>query len=106
MEKSELLTRRTEINSKSDLAKTDDQVDSAIGEEEIDRNDYESTSDMAYLDAYLDEYNRNRSLPRPPGNDRPGSIPPRISRMAHNDGYKDRSYDYNSNENNSYITFS
>ena len=109
LEKRELLERKKESNA--DSAKTDDQVDSAFCDDELDRrisNDYETTSDLAYLDAYLDEYNKNRSLPRPPvaGNDRLNSGQQRMSRRAHNDGSKGRSYDYNSNNENSYTTFS
>ena len=109
LEKSELLERNKGSNSES--AKTDDQVDSAFCDEELDRrvsNDYETTSDLAYLDQYLDEYNKNRSLPRPPvaGNDRRDSGSQRMSRRAHNDGSKGRSYDYNSNNENSFTTFS
>ena len=109
LERSELLDRKKGSNCESN--KTDDQVDSAFGEDDLDRqvyNDYETTSDMAYLDAYLDEYNKNRSLPRAPlaGNDRRNSGQQRMSRRAHNDGSKGRSYDYNSNNENSLTTFS
>ncbi len=109
LEKSELLGRKK--GSNTDSTKTDDQVDSAFCDDELDRpvsNDYETTSDLAYLDAYLDEYNKNRTLPRPPvaENDRRNSGQQRMSRRAHNDGSKGRSYDYNSNTENSYTTFS
>ncbi|XP_028411011.1 uncharacterized protein LOC114533629 isoform X2 [Dendronephthya gigantea] len=107
LEKSQLIGRK----SNSDSAKTDDQVDSAFCDEELDRqvsNDYETASDLAYLDAYLDEYNKNHSLPRPPmaENGRRDSGPQRMSRRAHNDGSKGRSYDYNSNNDKRFITFS
>ena len=107
-EKNELLVSRKK-GSNSDSMKTDDQVDSAFSDDDVDRrvsNDYESTSDMAYLDAYLDEYNKNRSLPRPPAggeNNQQNSEAQRMSRRAHNDGSKGRSYDYNEN---SFVTFS
>lgn len=107
LERSQLLERK----SNSDSAKTNDQVDSAFGDEELDRrvtNDYETASDLAYLDAYLDEYNKTRSLPRPPmtEDDSRDSEPQRMSRRAHNDGSKGRSYDYNWNNEKSFTTFS
>jgi hypothetical protein len=105
LEKSELLGRKRN----SDSTKTDDQVDSAFCEEDLERrvsNDYETTSDMAYLDAYLDEYNKNRTLPRAPENDYRNSGPRRMSRREHNDGSKGRSYDYNLNTESSFTTFS
>ena len=109
LEKRELLERKK--GSNSDSTKTDDQVDSAFCDEDLDRqvsNDYETTSNMAYLDAYLDEYNKNRTLPRLPAveNDYQHSGSQRMTRRAHNDGSKGRSYDYNLNTEKSFTTFS
>lgn len=104
LERNELLGGKKSRNS-------DDHVDSAFGDDEPDRcvsNDYEAAEDMAYLDKYLNEYNANKSLPRPPP---PENCPQdngaqRMSRRAHNDGSKGRSYDYNANNGPGFTTFS
>lgn len=110
VQEDKLLDRKSGRNSDSvQSTRTDDHVDSAFGDDEPVRresNDYEMAQDMAYLDSYLDEYNANKSLPRPPGrsNSR-GSGFLRMSRRAHNDGSKGRYYDYNS-QDQSFTTFS
>ena len=93
----------------SDSARSDDHVDSAFGDDEPrECNDYEvADDDTAYLHPSLNACNGDQSLPRPPlpTKNRDGGSQ-RMSRRAHNDGSKGRNYDYNSNNESSFSTFS
>ena len=109
LEKRELLAKEMKENNDNKMAKTDDQVDSAFCDDDLDgnlSNGYETTSDLAYLDAYLEEYNKNRSLPRPPVDCNSNSSTLRMSRGSYNDGMKGLSYDYIVKSHGNFSTFS